>query len=152
MVNVHTQGQEFEVHIRSNSSAAEEWKRAMEAPVTELPQLSDAQKEMAKRFEVTEEEYARGELASIYSRQRLKVKGERLGSIVGEILQNLGRAGRVAAVLYEGGKLRWIIRIEMSSGVRNIALAYELVNDVIDSELFQAHQELRQTLDAATIE
>jgi len=122
----------------------------MEAPVTELPQLSDAQKEMARRFEVTEEEYARGELASIYSQQRLKAKGERLGSVVREILQNLGRAGSLVAVLYEGGKSRWILRIEMDSGVRNIALPYELVDDVVDSELFQAHQELRHTLDAAT--
>jgi len=66
------QGQQFEIHIRSNSSRPEEWKRAMEASAEELKKhpLNEWQKETAKRFGITEEEYARGELAGVYGRQR----------------------------------------------------------------------------------
>jgi hypothetical protein len=146
------QGQEFEVYIRSNSSSAEEWKRAMEAPVSELQVLNEEQKKVAKKFEITEEEYARGELAGIYGRQRLEAKGARLGSMLSEVLAGSGSGNRLVAVSYEGIKLRWLARFQTPRGVRNISLPYELVDDVIDSELFESHKQLREKVAAAISE
>jgi hypothetical protein len=149
---MQTQGQEFEVYVRSNSSTAEEWKRAMEAPTSELPPLNEEQKEIVKRFGITEEEYARGELAGVYGQERLKAKGAQLGSVVVDVLNKLSEPYRLLAVLYEGGRLRWIVRVETPRGIRNVGLPYELVDDVVDSELFESRQQLTDRLSAAASE
>ncbi len=151
-MSMHTQGREFEVQVRSNSSTAEEWKRAMEAPLSELPPLDEEQKEMAKRFGIAEEEYARGELARIYGQQGLKERGARLGSIVQRIVSSRDTSYRVTAVLYEGLKSRWIVQVEAPSGMRSVSIPRELADDVIDYELSESLQQLKQRLTEAVTE
>ena len=128
---MHTQGQQFEIHVQSNSSTADEWQRAMEAPASDLPSLDDEQKEIAKRFGITEEEYARGELARIYGQQGLKARGARFGDVVQRVLSLLNPEYRVAAVFYEGGKQRWSVRFETPHGVRSVGVASEVADEII---------------------
>jgi hypothetical protein len=141
------QEQQFEVHIRSNSSAPEDWKRAMEAPEAALHPLTEEQKEVARRFAITETEFARGELAGIYGRERLQARGGKLGETAQRLLAEFSPTARVRAVVYEGAKLRWLVRVETPDGHRNIGLAWELVDDVLDSELYESIQQLRQKLE-----
>jgi hypothetical protein len=148
------QGQQFEIHIRSNSSTAEEWKRAMEASVEELKKhpLNEWQKETAKRFGIPEEEYARGELAGVYGRQRLESTGQNLGRIIERLLAEVGDEYHLQALLYEGTKSRWIARVESSLGTRNLSIQRDLVDDVVDSELYESIQELKRRLVAGLVE
>ncbi len=151
-MSMQTQGREFEVQVRSNSSTAEEWKRAMEAPASDLPPLDEEQKEMAKRFGIAEEEYARGELARIYGQQGLRERGTRLGSIVQRIL-SAGESGyRLTAVLYEGLKSRWIVQFEAPGGIRSVSISSDLADDVVDYELSESLQQLKQSLTEAVTE
>ncbi len=143
---MQTQGQEFEVYIRSNSSTAEEWKRAMEAPASELPSLDEEQKEMANRFGIAEEEYARGELARIYGQQGLRERGSKLGGIVQRILSARDSGYHLTAVLYEDLKARWIVQFETPGGIRSVSIARDLADDVIDYELSEPLQQLKQRL------
>jgi len=63
-------GTPFEISVSDYTSSVEEYRRAERAPKSELPVLSDDQKEVARRFKISEEEYARGVLAGIYGRER----------------------------------------------------------------------------------
>jgi len=148
------QGQQFEIHIRSNSSTAEEWKRAMEASAEELKKhpLNEWQKETAKRFGITEEEYARGELAGVYGRQGLENVGRELGLIIERLLAEIGDVYHLQALLYEGAKFRWIARVEASRGTRNLSIQGDLVDDVVDSELYESIQALKQRLMEGLVE
>ena len=142
------QGQQFEVLIQSNTIPPEEWFRAMSAPKSELPELSQEQREAVRKLDISEEEYARTELARRYGREGLRRRGERFGAIIQRLLQELGGRGRVIALVYEGGKSRWVVRIELPSGLRNLAIPEELVDDVLDSELYESIQAVKQKLRA----
>jgi hypothetical protein len=131
---------------------AEEWKRAMTAPESELKTvlpLSPEQKEVAERFGITEEEYARGELARVYGQQRLEKNAARLGDIVRKMLSEVSPGSQLRAIVYEGVKFRWIFRVELPQGIRNVSVPRELVDDVLDFELFEAMQQLRNHLKAS---
>ena len=62
----------FEIYIPEHGSSVAEWRKAQRAPLSELPQLTADQKEVARRFGITEEEYARNVLAGTYGRRRLR--------------------------------------------------------------------------------
>jgi hypothetical protein len=141
-----TQGQQFEIHIRSNSSSPEAWRRAMEAPASELQPLTEEQKEIVRRFGITDEEYARGELAVTFGQERLRRRGEELGNLVQDLLRRLSDRYVLESVLYEGANLRWIVRIGSPKGVRNIAVSRELADEVLDSRLAESMQQLKQRI------
>jgi hypothetical protein len=133
----------FQVYISGSSSSAEEWRQALESPSTDLPKLTAEQKEMAKRFQVTEEEYARGVLAGKLSERRHAERGNRLGSKVEQILAVLGPGYRLDAILREGTQFRWVLRIETPTGIRNIAVPLDLADDVVDSGMADVVEQLK---------
>jgi hypothetical protein len=138
--------QEFKIFVNSNSSTPVEWKRAMEAPASALPTLSNDQKEAASKFGISEEEYARGVLAGEYGKARLEQRGIRLGQLAADSLKGLGPTYRLVAVIFEGAKMRWVFRIQTPQEIRNLSVSEELTEDVLDSELFQSIQEFRQQI------
>jgi hypothetical protein len=138
--------QQFEVFISGSTSSVEEWKRALEAPREELPELDSEQREFAKRFKISNEEYARGVLAGRFGEARQKIRGQKLGEWVTSLLQGFGESYKLVAVLREGVKFRWVLRIDTPQGVRNVAVPLDLADDVIDSGLADVLEELKQRL------
>ncbi len=141
--------QGFQIQIMSDSMSPVEWKRAMTAPDSELKTvlpLSEEQKEVAKKFEMSEEEYARAELARVYGQRGLRERAQRLGAIVAKMLAEVSPKSRLAAVRYEGTELRWVLGVETPQGTRNLSVSRDLIDDVLDSELFEEMQRLRSHL------
>ncbi len=134
----------FKIFISGNSSSVEEWKRALQAPRSELPPLDDQRKEIARKFEVTGEEYARGLLAGQYGEERMQGRGQGLGEEVEKILEGLGPDHRLVAVVGEMFKSRWILRIQTPERVVNILVPRELADDVLDSAAMDEIEKLRQ--------
>lgn len=134
----------FEIFISGVTSSAEEWKRALEAPKDELPALDSEQREAAKRFKISTEEYARGILAGRYGEARQRIRAKKLGLSVVEILAGSGNEYRLIAVLREGIKFRWVLRIETPEGIRNLSVPLDLADDVIDSGLVDVVDALKQ--------
>ena len=118
----------------------------MEAPASELQPLTEEQKEIVRRFGITDEEYARGELAVTVGQERLRRRGEELGNLVQDLLRRLSDRYVLESVLYEGANLRWIVRIQGPRGDRNIAVSRELADDVLDSRLAESIQQLKQRI------
>ncbi len=133
----------FEVIVTDYSSSVEEWNRALEAPRTELPRLGDEQKQVARKFGVAEEDYARGLLAGLYGQERLLGRGRELGQEVQRILDGLGSDHRVVSVAAEMFKGRWLVRIQAPERVFNVAVPRELADDVLDSGAMEEKETLR---------
>jgi len=141
-----TKRQKFEVFVSDHSSSIEEWKQAMAARRSELPPLSEQQREVARKFGVTDEEYARGVLAGQYGEKRMRSRGERLGELVETILQGLGPAYRLAAIKAEMFNGRWVCRIETPEKIANVAVPRELADDVLDSGVMEEIDRLKNCL------
>jgi hypothetical protein len=133
----------FNVFVSGVTSPVEDWRNAMSAPKGDLPKLSEGQKEIARKMDMSEEEFARGLLVSEYGERRQRERGEKLGTRVEEILAGLGKPYRLEAVILEGLKGRWVARIETPSTPKNVAVGLELADDLIDSDTVQDEERLR---------
>jgi len=133
----------FEIFISGSTGSVEDWQNAMNAPKSELPKLSNEQKEVARRMEMSEEEYARGVLVGRYGENRQKQRGEKLGQRIEEILEGLGKPYQLEALLREGVKFRWVARIRTSGPPKNVAIGFDLADDIIDSGTVQDMERLR---------
>jgi len=139
---------EFKVVISSAVSNVEEWRCALGAPNTELriEALTEEQKQIAKRFGISVEDYARGLLAHRYGRERRESEGRALGQHVIELLRGLGQGYTLSSVLWEGGRLRWMLRIETPDRAVGVPVPFELAEDVVDSRVLSEVEKLRRLL------
>jgi hypothetical protein len=126
-----TQG--FRVHISGGTVSVTDWSKAMAAPESELPPLSEAQKEAARFVRMNEPEYARGVLADQLGSKRQQEKGRRLGEIIGEILGQSGLRWRLDSLVRKGVHFQWIARFEGPGGDRLVEIPIDLADDVIES-------------------
>jgi len=133
----------FDVFISGSTGSVEDWQNAMNAPKSELPKLNDEQKEVARKMGISQEEYARGVLVGHYGENRQKQRGEKLGQRIEEILAGLGHTYELEALLREGVKFRWVARIKTAQQPKNVAIGFELADDVIDSGTVQDMERLR---------
>ena len=135
----------FQVVV-SNSfrGSIEDWYKALGAPASELPPLSEEQQEMAAKFGISEEEYQRGLLVGRYGDLRQHERGVSLGKQVDAILlKQFGPAYDVVkSVVLEPERDRWVIDI----GRSRIAVPLRLADAVIDSGTVQDIAELRELI------
>ena len=127
-------------------SNAEEWRRALRAPLSELPELSPEQEGVARRFGIAPQEYARSYLALEYARQRMVERGKRLGAIIASMSSGIAAGYRIRALVLEATKGRWVVQIETQRGMANIAIPRELADDVLDSGTIQDLDRLKSLL------
>ncbi len=140
-------GTHFEVFISGVSGgSSDDWKRAMNAPESELPQLSEQQKDVARRMGIPEKEYARGVLVNKYSEERHLERGKKFGEHIDAILRGLDSSYQLQALVREGVKARWVARITTPKGIRNVAIPFEMADDVVDSETVQDIERLKQLI------
>lgn len=142
----YVQQRNFGVFVSGYSTTIEEWRRALKAPSSELPELNAEQKEAARRFGIAEEEYARGYLAGLYGQDRMLARGTELGRAVEAILADLGPGNQLKAVIAEMDKERWVVRIQTPQQIVNIAVPRELADDIVDSNTVQDQERLRVLL------
>jgi len=133
----------FNVFVSGVTSSVEDWQKAMNAPKTELPKLNQEQREVARKMGISEEEYARGVLVGQYGESRQRERGHALGQRIEELLEGLGKPYKLEALIREGGKFRWVARIDTPREPKNIAIEMELANDIIDSATVQDLERLR---------
>jgi len=137
---------QFQVVVQGSSISPEDWLRAMRAPKSELPELTEEQKNAARGFKISMEEYARGELARLYGKERMSQRGRQLGEKVSQILETLGPAYQLVGVTSQMTKLRWVLTVQTPAGEANVFVARELADDVLDWGSREKVEELRSRL------
>ena len=136
----------YEVFVSGLNTTVEEWRRALKAPNSELPALNAEQKEAARRFGISEEEYARSYLAGLYGQDRMIDRGFELGKAVEGILSDVEPGYQLKAVIAEMMKERWVVRIQTPQQIVNVAVPRDLADDIIDSDTVQDREKLRVLL------
>jgi hypothetical protein len=135
---------DFKVFVSDLSCSPEEWRRALKANDSELPELTEDQKEWAKRFGVEEKQYARSLLAGLYGNERQRKRAQALGAEVGKVLDALSSGYAVCAVLWQGSRQRWLVRVQTPESVVGIAISFELADDVLDSGILSEIGRLKE--------
>lgn len=120
----------FEIDLPDFSVNIEEWRKAQTAPSSELPELSSAQKEVARKLGITENAYARSVLAGEFGYERMFSRAKAFGECVARILEDQG-SGSVDAVKLDPRE-HWLVRLKQPEGVV-IVVPRDLVDDLLDS-------------------
>ncbi len=93
----------MEIVITGTRMFAEEVHRAKEAPASDLPTLTTEQKAVAKCFEISDERYARMELAARYGKERLRKAADAMARIIESELSKLVPGAELRTLVYEVG-------------------------------------------------
>jgi hypothetical protein len=133
----------FQVVVSDYTCSLDEWRQAQEAAKSELPELNEAQREVARKFGIGEEEYARSVLAGQYGVRRMAARSRKLGEEVEGVLRELSPKYRVVMVVAEMFRGRWIVRLKSPDKEVGMAIPRELGDDLIDSHLREAAEQLR---------
>lgn len=133
----------FEIHVPGFHSSVDEARQAREVPASELPPISDEEREFARKLDRSDEAYQRGKLAGMYGHQRMENRAVALGKQVEEILANMGQEYRLASVTWNSSTLTWRLVIATPQGEQNVVLPSELVNDALDAQTRRELQRLR---------
>jgi hypothetical protein len=120
---------EFRVIPSTVPMSAEEWVRAKNAPVSELPQLSDQQLAEAKQLSMPEEEYKRFRvLLRRYVLERQQMQGEAFGMYIRSLIEPLGERYALSLVSRRGSPLGWRFTIrDVEKGVCEFQSSFEVV-------------------------
>ena len=133
----------FEIHVPGFPGSMDDAKQAKGVPASELPRISDEEHEIARKWEISDEDYRREKLAGIYARQRIETRAIALGKQVEEILSALEPGYRLARVTWNSDTSSWRLEIETPQGKQNVILSSELVNDALDAQTRRELQRLR---------
>jgi hypothetical protein len=136
---------DFDIVVSDHTTSVEEWDRAQKAPRSELPKLSAEQKDIAKKFEISEDEYARSVLAGLYGDERMRSRARQLGQVIQRVVGTLGKGRyRVKAVVAEMFKGRWVVSLRGDDTQVNVAIPRELADEVVDWGFREKMEDLKQ--------
>jgi hypothetical protein len=133
----------FEIRVPGFHASVDESKRVKGAPASDLPPISEEEREFARKFGMSDEAYRREKLAGIYGQQRMEARALDLGTQVEEILAALGSEYRLASVTWNSDTLTWRLEIKTPRGEQNVVLSWELVDDSLDFRTKSELQRLR---------
>jgi hypothetical protein len=126
--------QNFRVFLSGGTVSLDAWRQAMEAGQSDLPVLSEAQREAAQRIGMTEPEYARGALAGEIGEKRQLERGKRLGEIINDILNRVGQGWKLESLVRKGTEFVWIARLGTTGEAGEERIPLDLADDVLDSD------------------
>ena len=137
---------EFDVFVSGGNTSVDEYRRAMVAPKSELPELTEQQKLVAKRLGLSEEEYRRGVLADEFGHSRMLERGKRLGEVIQGVFDGLGGKYHVEAIKAEMVNLRWLVRIASADREVVADIPRALADDAVDSGASEQVERLKSCL------
>jgi hypothetical protein len=123
----------FEVVVEGGSTSLEDFHRRKEVPVAELPDLTDGERDFARKFGIPEEDYRRSSWATLEGDRRIRSRSEKLGAVVEEDLKALGDDYSLARIIAQPFEERWILVVRTPRGPKRVSIEREFGDDLLDS-------------------
>ncbi|PYX00725.1 MAG: hypothetical protein DMG89_03590 [Acidobacteria bacterium] len=105
--------------------------------------LSDTEKSAARVMGLSEEQFRQSKVELFRADERRRERGYELGKEVEKILKDLGAGYRLTSITWNSNTLSWRLEIETPQAQQNVVLAWDLVDQVLDSMTHSELQRLR---------
>ena len=132
----------MEVFVRGARSSRREWEQAHNAPLSEIPPLSDSQKAEARRGNISEEELARITYAEHIWQQREAQKILRFGAWLNEKVEERNSEYRIDAIELDTLAGKFQIAAQTDQGV----IEFEMDEDLVDRFMATGSGELESAI------
>jgi hypothetical protein len=121
----------FRVYISGGTVSLDAWRLAKEALESDLPELSEGQKEAAQMIGMAEPEYARGVLAEAIGERRQQEIGRQLGQVIGEIIDRAGLGWKLELLARRGAESIWVAGFDLDGQATQIEIPLDLAEGVV---------------------
>jgi hypothetical protein len=138
-----------EIGVDGLRAGVSEWQAVRDVPREQLPPLTPAQQEVAKKLGIPEDDYARSALAGERTREQLLKKAERLARVVDQTAKTSGKPVEVQRVILRTIDHRFDVDLRVNGNTVPIHIDESLVDDYFDSGSEDAEQRLKRILDRA---
>jgi hypothetical protein len=137
----------MEIRVDGNRSSAENWTRAQTASVQELPSLSQAQKSVAAKLGLKDEDYARSVLAGDLERKDLEKRAEQAAQVIERLTPRNIAGLRVNSVWLKtfDGKSRFDVDFNESHTL--VFVAEDLINELLETGSKLAEERIARIID-----
>ena len=139
----------MEIAVDGWRSGIAEWQAVRGVPADQLPPLTEAQKQVARKLGIAEQDYARSALAGERTRDALLRKTERLARLIENRVGASGISASVTRVLLRTVEHRFDVELQINGRSLSLRVEETLVDDYFDGGSVQAEQSLDRILDRA---
>jgi hypothetical protein len=133
---------EMDISVRGSRSSAQDWARAQLVPLSELPLLNEEEKAVARKMNLSDEDYARSAFAGQLSEQELLQRTLGFGKWLGARVEERSPDSHVIAVQLDTWEEKFRIRI--SSGKQSVVFAVD--EELVERFLTTGSPELEKSL------
>jgi len=141
----------MEIAVQGWRSYPAEWNAIRSLPGNELPDLTEGQREVARKLGISAEDYARSALAGRRTQELLLQKTERLARFLEQRIEASGLPATIRRITLVVVEEKFTVELEV--GGRPIVLRIEesVVDDFFDSGSEDAEKRLGRILDRALL-
>ena len=143
----------MDVLVEGWRSSPANWREAHRIPVDKVPSLTEAQKEVARKMQIAEEDYARSALAGELTQAALLEKARKFAALLDQRVKAIRKEAAIESVRLQTTEHRFavVLNIDTANGHRSMPLriSEELVDDLLESSSEDAVKQLDRMLQRA---
>ena len=125
-----------------------DWDSVRNIPKDELPELSEAQKEVAQKLGVSEESYARSALAGKRTQDTLLAKTEMFARLLEKKICDLGFKANVESVVLRLLEHRFEVLLAANGFQLPLRISEDIIDDLFESGSAEAEEKLARLLNS----
>src|SRR5262249_13402033 len=138
----------MEISVQGWKASPSEWEAVRRLPKDQLPPLTEAQKEVARKLGVSEEDYARSALAGERTQNALLTKTETFAHLLEKKLRDMGSNATVENVVLQILDDRFEVLLRVNGKLLPLRIKEEIVDDLFESGSAEAEERLARILNA----
>ena len=125
-----------------------DWDSVRNIPKDELPELSEAQKEVAQKLGVSEESYARSALAGKRTQDTLLAKTDMFARLLDKKIRDLGFKANVESVVLRLLEHRFEVLLAANGFRLPLRISEDIIDDLFESGSAEAEEKLARLLNS----
>jgi len=132
----------MDISVRGSRSSAQDWVRAQQIPLSEIPPLDEQQKAVARQMRLSEEDYARSAYAGQLSQQELLQRTLRFGRWLNARVEERNADSRVDAVELD----TWSEKLKVRVLVGQESVFFEVDEELVERFMSTGSAELERSV------
>ncbi len=137
----------MEIVVEGSRVTATDWRAVSSLPADQLPPLTPAQKEVAQKMRIREEDYARSLLANKQGAKYLLAKTERLARFLQQQLRAKEAGGRIDRVTLNTWQESFEVEMTVNGASLPVRIDESIVDDLLERGSAEAEQRLSRIVD-----
>jgi len=132
----------MDISVKGSRSSAQDWVRAQQIPLSEIPPLDEQQKAVARQMRLSEEDYARSAYAGQLSQQELLQRTLRFGRWLNARVEERNADSRVDAVELD----TWSEKLKVRVLVGQESVFFEVDEELVERFMSTGSAELERSV------